>query len=115
MPSDLQRVAQSLVECLDQMPNLVAHLQRLAAKCRENAGVIANFGSAQPSARTAALQLDAAAQACERADTWPHSHHPWLDSGRNRWSTAHGPLTAVPKTVARSQAVARSLVRASRC
>jgi hypothetical protein len=67
MPSDLQRVAQSLVECLDEMPNLVAHLQRLAAKCRENASMIADFGSANSSARTAALQLDAAAQACERA------------------------------------------------
>ena len=67
MPSDLQRVATALVECLDQMPNLVAHLQRLAAKCRENAGMITDFGSANSSARTAALQLDAAAQACERA------------------------------------------------
>lgn len=67
MPSDLQRVALSLVECLDQMPNLVAHLQRLAAKCRENAAMVADFGSANSSARTAALQLDAAAQACERA------------------------------------------------
>jgi len=32
MPSDLQRVATALVECLDQMPNLVAHLQRLAVR-----------------------------------------------------------------------------------
>lgn len=67
MPSDLQRVAAALVECLDQLPNLVAHLQRLAAKCRENAGKIGDSGSANSSARTAALQLDAAAQACERA------------------------------------------------
>jgi hypothetical protein len=67
MASDLQRVAQSLVECLDQIPNLTAHLQRLATKCRENAAMIADLGCVNSSARTAALQLDAAAQACERA------------------------------------------------
>lgn len=67
MPSDLQRVAQSLVDCLDQMPGIAAHLQRLAARCRENAGVLAGFASANPAARVAALQLDAAARACEEA------------------------------------------------
>lgn len=67
MPSDLQRVAQALVECLDQLPGIAAHLQRLAIRCRENAAMVAGLGSASPSARMAALQLEAAARACEEA------------------------------------------------
>ncbi|WP_020387868.1 DddA-like double-stranded DNA deaminase toxin [Kribbella catacumbae] len=66
MPSDLQRVAQALVECLDQIPTMVASLQRLAARCRENASRVADSTS-NPAARMAALQLDAAARACEEA------------------------------------------------
>lgn len=66
MPSDLQRVAQGLVECLDQIPNMVGYLQRLAVRCREMASVVADSTGSQ-SARTAALQLDAAAGACDEA------------------------------------------------
>jgi hypothetical protein len=66
MPSDLQRVAQALVECLDQIPNMVGYLQRLAVRCRENASLVADSAGNQ-AARTAALQLDAAARACEEA------------------------------------------------
>jgi hypothetical protein len=39
VPSDLQRVAQGLVDCLDQVPRVVALLQRTAARCRENAAL----------------------------------------------------------------------------
>lgn len=66
MPSDLQRVAQGLVECLDQIPSMVGYLQRLAVRCREMASVVAD-STGSGSARTAALQLDAAARACEEA------------------------------------------------
>ncbi|MER7245724.1 DNA/RNA non-specific endonuclease [Kribbella sp. NPDC000426] len=67
MPSDLQRVAQGLVECLDRLPAMIGYLQRLAAQCRENASYLADFASGNPAARQAAYQLAAAADACERA------------------------------------------------
>jgi hypothetical protein len=65
MPSDLQRVARGLVECLDEVPQVVAHLQRTAERCRENAAlaIIASQGRAT----VAAQQLDAAARSCEEA------------------------------------------------
>lgn len=62
MPSDLQRVARGLVDCLDEVPQVLNHLQRTAARCRENAAVAAQGG-----ATVAAHQLDAAARACEAA------------------------------------------------
>jgi hypothetical protein len=65
MVSELQRVARGLVECLDEAPQAVAHLQRTAARCRENAGVVIDASHGQ--ATVAALQLDAAARACEEA------------------------------------------------
>jgi hypothetical protein len=65
MPSDLQRVARGLVECLDQVPEVVAHLQRTAARCRENATVVIAVSGGR--ATMAAQQLDAAARACEEA------------------------------------------------
>ncbi|WP_432877817.1 DNA/RNA non-specific endonuclease [Kribbella sp. CA-245084] len=67
MPSDLQRVAQGLVECLDRLPSMIGYLQRVAAQCRENASYLADFASGNPAARQAAYQLAAAADACERA------------------------------------------------
>jgi hypothetical protein len=65
MPSDLQRVARGLVDCLDEVPQVVQHLQRTADRCRENAQValMASHGRAT----VAAQQLDAAALACEAA------------------------------------------------
>ncbi|MFG1819454.1 hypothetical protein ACGFIF_37230 [Kribbella sp. NPDC049174] len=65
MPSDLQRVARGLVESLDEVPQVVQHLQRTADRCRENAQValMASHGRAT----VAAQQLDAAARACEAA------------------------------------------------
>lgn len=65
MPSELQRVARGLVDCFDEVPRVVDHLLRTAARCRENAQValIASRGQAT----VAAQQLDAAARACEAA------------------------------------------------
>lgn len=62
MASDLERIAQGLIECLDQVPGVVAHLQRTAQRCRENAAFVAQLGAQQP-----ALYLEAAARACEHA------------------------------------------------
>jgi hypothetical protein len=65
MPSDLQRVAQGLVECLDEVPAVVIHLQHTAERCRENAALA--VAASQGRATVAAQQLDAAARACEEA------------------------------------------------
>jgi hypothetical protein len=67
MPSDLQRAARGLVDCLDQIPRMVSYLQRLAIDCRQNAALVADVSSGNPTARQAAMQLDAAARACEEA------------------------------------------------
>ncbi|MEU8222550.1 hypothetical protein [Kribbella sp. NPDC048915] len=65
MPSELQRVARGLVDCFDEVPRVVEHLIRTAARCRENAqlALLASRGQAT----VAAQQLDAAARACEAA------------------------------------------------
>ena len=65
MPSDLQRVARGLVECLDEIPQVVAHLQRTAMRCRENAAMA--IAASHGQATVAAQQLDAAARSCEEA------------------------------------------------
>jgi hypothetical protein len=65
MPSDLQRVARGLVECLDEVPQVVAHLQRTAIRCRENAAMA--IAASHGQATVAAQQLDAAARSCEEA------------------------------------------------
>jgi hypothetical protein len=65
VPSDLQRVARGLVECLDEVPQVVLHLQRTADRCRENAALA--IVASQGRATVAAQQLDAAARACEAA------------------------------------------------
>jgi hypothetical protein len=70
MPSELQRVAQDLVTCLDQTPAVAAALDSRARRCREAAAYLAGFGSVNPAAQMAALQLEAAARACDEA-----AHH----------------------------------------
>jgi uncharacterized protein with PIN domain len=65
MPSDLQRVARGLVECLDEGPQVVAHLQLTALRCRENAAMA--IAASHGQATVAAQQLDAAARSCEEA------------------------------------------------
>lgn len=65
MVSDLQRVARGLVDCLDEVPQVVQHLQRTADRCRENAATA--IAASHGRATVAAQQLDAAARACEAA------------------------------------------------
>ena len=65
MSSELQRVARGLVDCLDEVPEVVAHLQRTADRCRENAALA--IAASQGRATVAAQQLDAAGRACEAA------------------------------------------------
>jgi hypothetical protein len=65
MVSDLQRVARGLVECLDEVPQVISHLQRTADRCRENAALA--IAASHGRATVAAQQLDAAARACEAA------------------------------------------------
>ncbi|MFI7068475.1 hypothetical protein ACIBL3_46330 [Kribbella sp. NPDC050124] len=65
MPSDLQRVARGLLDCFDEVPQVVAHLQRTADRCRENAATA--IAASHGHATVAAQQLDAAARACEAA------------------------------------------------
>lgn len=65
MASELQRVAQGLVDTLNEVPGVVAHLQRTAARCRENAALVMQLVGSRGS--MAAQQLDAAACACDAA------------------------------------------------
>ena len=53
------------MDCLDEVPDVVAHLRRTAARCRENAQVA--LSASHGRATAAAQQLDAAARACEAA------------------------------------------------
>ncbi|MGH3117769.1 MAG: hypothetical protein ACRDQ2_11805 [Gaiellales bacterium] len=67
MPSELQRVAQGLVDCLDQVPGVVEQLRRTAAWCRQQAAFVADLSGGDAAGRAAVLQLQAAAEACDRA------------------------------------------------
>src|SRR6266545_3286718 len=66
MPSELQRVAQSLIDVLDEVPRVVAYLQRTAQACRANAALVGSMSN-NPAARMAAVQLDEIARRCEEA------------------------------------------------
>lgn len=66
MPSELQRVAEQLLACLNEAPRAVGYLHDRARKCREAAAWIGNQSN-NPSARVAAMQLDNAALRCEEA------------------------------------------------
>lgn len=61
--SELQRVAQRLVDALCEPPRVVDYLKRTAPKCRDSATFIAGMTS-NPNARMAANQLDEAARRC---------------------------------------------------
>ncbi|GAA3138608.1 DddA-like double-stranded DNA deaminase toxin [Kribbella aluminosa] len=65
MPSELQKAARGLVDCLNEVPGVAAHLQRTAARCRENADIALQISGG--GASMAAQQLYAAAQKCEEA------------------------------------------------
>ncbi|MFB6724217.1 DddA-like double-stranded DNA deaminase toxin [Kribbella sp. NPDC056345] len=66
MPSELQRVAQALLAVLDETPRVAEYLQRVARKCREDAGHVGQLSN-HPAARLAAMQLADAATRCEEA------------------------------------------------
>ncbi len=92
MPSELERVAQGLVECLDQVPQIVAHLQRTAAWCRQQAGLVGDMSRESAGGRAAALHLEAAASACEeaaqRASLAPAKARNWAQSMVNVGASA---------------------------
>lgn len=66
MPSELQRVAEQLLACLNEAPRAVGYLHDRARKCREAAAWIGRTSN-NPTARIAATQLDEAARRCEEA------------------------------------------------
>jgi hypothetical protein len=68
VPSELQRVAQGLVDCLDEAPRVIAALAYRARVCRDHAALVMQLSGG--TATVAAQQLDAAARACEAA-----AHH----------------------------------------
>lgn len=92
MASDLQRVARGLVECLDEVPQVVSHLQRTADRCRENAALA--IAASQGRATVAAQQLDAAARACEAAAHYLSMAPPKAGPGPTVWSAAAAAPTA---------------------
>jgi hypothetical protein len=66
MPSELQRVAEQLLACLNEAPRAVGYLHDRARRCRDAAAWIGSQSN-NPSARMAAMQLDDAARRCEEA------------------------------------------------
>ncbi|MER7245807.1 DddA-like double-stranded DNA deaminase toxin [Kribbella sp. NPDC000426] len=66
MPSELQRVAEQLLGCLNESARAVSYLHDRARKSREAAAWIGGTSN-NPSARMAAMQLDQAARRCEEA------------------------------------------------
>jgi hypothetical protein len=66
MPSELQRVAQQLLDSLNQIERIVPYLHDRARKYREAAGWVGSTSN-NPSAQVAAMQLDQAARHCEEA------------------------------------------------
>lgn len=58
MPSELQRVAQALLDALDEIPRIVPYLHDQAGRYREAAGWVGSL-SRNPPAQQAAMQLGA--------------------------------------------------------
>ncbi|WBQ03228.1 DddA-like double-stranded DNA deaminase toxin [Kribbella sp. CA-293567] len=79
MPSDLQLVAQGLVDCLNEVPRLIYALQQRAWICREHAALVVQLSGGR--ATNAAMQLDEAARRCEEAAHYlsmaPPKAHGW--------------------------------------
>jgi hypothetical protein len=65
--SEIERIAQGLVASLGEVPAMVDHLRRLAARCREQAFVVSTVTGGSGEGREAALYLDAAARDCDQA------------------------------------------------
>lgn len=96
MPSELQRVARGLVDCLDEVPAVVAHLQRTADRCRENAQIALQASHGR--ATVAAQQLDAAARACEAAAHYLQLAPPKSRAWAERLVGSGGPSTNRPSS-----------------
>jgi hypothetical protein len=102
MPSELQRVAQELLDALSQIERIVPYLHERAQKYREAAVWVGNTSN-NPSARIAALQLDEAARRCtEAADFLLQARQPgiqWvhqLVSGIRTTEPSRGPTGERP-------------------
>ncbi len=67
MASEVERIAQGLVVSLGEVPRMVEHLGRLAARCREQAFVVSTLTGGTRDGRETALYLDAAARDCDQA------------------------------------------------
>jgi hypothetical protein len=65
--SEIERIAQGLVASLGEVPAMVDHLRRLAARCREQAFVVSQLTGGSREGREAVLYLDAAARDCDQA------------------------------------------------
>jgi hypothetical protein len=65
--SEIERIAQGLVASLGEVPAMVDHLRRLAARCREQAFVASQLTGGSREGQEAALYLDAAARDCDQA------------------------------------------------
>ncbi|WP_328988810.1 hypothetical protein OG394_21530 [Kribbella sp. NBC_01245] len=67
MASDLERIAQGLLDYLDQNPRLSADLRNAAGQCMELAAVAGELSVLLPEAAAVAEHLAAAAHACDEA------------------------------------------------
>ncbi|MDX2972600.1 DddA-like double-stranded DNA deaminase toxin [Kribbella solani] len=66
MPSELQRVAQGLLDALNQIERIVPYLHSQAQQYRQAAGWVGGMSN-NVNAQRAAMQLDEAARCCEEA------------------------------------------------
>jgi hypothetical protein len=81
MPSDLQRITQELLATLNQVPHVVAHLQRTAAWCRQQVTLVHQiYGATHPNGRELILVLDHAAHTCDHAAHTPPKAHAWAQN-----------------------------------
>lgn len=69
MPSDLERIAQGLIDYLDQNPRMSADLRNAGGQCMELASLVGELAVLLPGAAAAAEHLAAAAHACDEAAT----------------------------------------------
>jgi hypothetical protein len=109
VPSELQRITQALLATLAQVPQVVAHLQRTAAWCRQQIGVVhQTFGTTHRDGQDLVLLLDHAARRCDeaahllalappRARAWAQAladtHPSGLQAPTERPQATEGPMT----------------------
>jgi DNA/RNA non-specific endonuclease len=97
-------VAQGLIESLDQIPMMTAYLQRTANKLREQAAHIVALSPSNPDCRRAALEVEAAAGACDEtaqlASLAPPKARAWaeqmVNGSRPPGPPSRDPLQQVP-------------------